>query len=77
MTYTHEGWYWFVPIYASMTEESIDIVSKHWWMEWMIPVCDAIERARIYLCMLIWADYEPSFMFVLRELKEPIHIESV
>jgi hypothetical protein len=73
VTYTHEGWFWLCPIlYADEGAEGC-VVDERWpWTGWLFTVSEWLEEARIFWATLLIPDYEPSFMFKVRQLDRPI-----
>ena len=70
---THEGWFWFCPILASFNSDGEIMVEARWpWLEWLFTVSEYLEGARISMSVAMWPDYEPSFMFKLREIKAKV-----
>lgn len=75
MKYTHEGYFWFLPILAALDGEEITIDPKYPFTGWLWHVCYALESFRILVSSVIFDDYHPEFMFLIRELHEPIERE--
>ena len=68
--WTHEGWFWCCPIVACMDGgDDIVVEAKYRWLEPLFSACELLEGARILMSSLIIPDYEPSFMFRLREIE--------
>lgn len=68
MTHTHEGWFWCCPVLATPDAPGGMVVEARWaWLEWLFTACEYLEAARIQMSCAFWPDYEPSFMFKLRE----------
>lgn len=72
ITYTHYGWFWFLPILAAYEDSGLAVTARWAWMDALWPVCDFLEEVRIRVSGWIWTDYEPTFMFALAELQEPV-----
>lgn len=68
MTHTHEGWFWFCPILATLnSRDEIEVEARWAILEPVFSLCELLEVARIALSSLVIPDYEPSFMFRLKE----------
>jgi hypothetical protein len=65
---THEGWFWFCPVLAVLSGDSIDVRPRSRWLSPVLDVCLAFESARIRLSVLMLPGYEPSYMFKLRAI---------
>lgn len=67
--WTHQGWFWCCPVVAAFASDGALIVeAKHRWLEPLFSACEFLERARIGLSTVLIPNYEPSFMFKLREI---------
>lgn len=66
---THEGWFWFCPVYANLEgSDGMQVEARYAWLEWLFSVAEVFESARIQLSMAMIPEYEPTFMFKLREI---------
>jgi hypothetical protein len=66
--HTHEGWFWFCPILATLDgRDGIEVEARWAWLEPVFSFCEGLEATRIWLSELMIPDYEPSFMFKLRK----------
>jgi hypothetical protein len=69
---THEGWFWVCPILATINrDDGIEVEARWAWLEPLFTVCEVFESTRIWLTSAMFPDYEPTFMFKLRE-RQPV-----
>ena len=41
--FAYEGWMWFLPIYANLTENKLEIATKYRWMDDLLPIVWKIQ----------------------------------
>jgi hypothetical protein len=71
MTPTHVGWFWFCPVEARIDgDDHLDVQARWEWLEWLFSIAEWFEGMRIQLSQAMIPDYEPTFMFKLREISK-------
>ena len=68
--HTHEGWFWFCPILATLDgEDGIDLEPRWRLLGPVFFVCEGLEALRIWVSSIMVPGYVPSFMVRIRERK--------